>query len=76
MIDTGRLLWQGLRAAEAWESAPMGSAEEQAAAETATGALLRLHSALSTGETLPEPWMKARPHPGGGMISGSGAAPG
>lgn len=71
MIDTGRLLWQGLRAAEAWESAPAGSAEERAAAETATGALLGIHAALSQGDRLPEPWIKALPPSIGGFSSGA-----
>lgn len=71
MIDTGRLLWQGLRAAEAWESAPAGSAEEAAAAETATSALLGIHYALTTGARLPEPWGKALPPGVGGFSSGA-----
>lgn len=71
MVDTGRLLWQGLAAAEAWESAPAGSAEEAAAAETATSALLGIHYALSTGARLPEPWIKALPPSVGGMTSGA-----
>jgi hypothetical protein len=71
MIDTGRLLWQGLRAAEEWESAPAGSKREQAAAETATGALLGLHAALTEGGRLPEPWGKALPPSVGGFSSGA-----
>lgn len=71
MIDTGRLLWQGLRAAEAWEAAPAGSKAEQAAAETATAALIGIHAALSQGERLPEPWIKALPPSVGGFNSGA-----
>lgn len=70
-MDAGRLLWQGLRAAEEWEQAQPGSPEERAAAETATSSLLGLHITLSQGGRLPEPWIKALP-PGIGSF-GSGA---
>jgi hypothetical protein len=69
--DAGRLLWRGLQAAQDWENAPAGSAEERAAAETATSALLGLHTALSQGARLPEPWIKARPPSVGGYSSGA-----
>lgn len=60
MADTGRLLWQGLRAAERWHDAPEGSAAERAAAETATGSLILLHRELAAGGPLPEPWASAQ----------------
>jgi hypothetical protein len=70
--DTGGLLERGLDAARAWEGAKPGSAEERAAAEQATGALVLLDAALSRGGILPPPWEHALAQPLlGGWSSGA-----
>lgn len=44
--DTTALLDAALQAADDWEKAPIGSRDQQAAAETVTGLVVLLHSAL------------------------------
>jgi len=70
--DTTALLHRALEAAEDWEAAPMGSPEQQRAAEVATGSIVLLHHELHEGGYLPEPWHSARP-PASSHISGSGS---
>lgn len=66
------MLGRALHAAETWEDAPAGSAEERAAAETATGMIVLLHHELHEGGQLPAAWCNARPPAAGSMISGAG----
>ena len=69
--DTTALLHRALEAAEQWEGAPAGSAEERAAAEAATGSIVALHHELHEGGHLPEAWCNARPPVATGHNSGS-----
>jgi hypothetical protein len=72
IMDTGKVLADGLDAARAWEGASPGSPAERAAAEKATGALVLLHAALSRGGLLPQPWEHALAQPLiGGWASGA-----
>lgn len=70
--DTTALLHRALEAAEEWEAAPMGSADQQRAGEVATGSIVLLHRELHEGGHLPAPWHSARP-PSSSPISGAGA---
>jgi hypothetical protein len=70
--DTTALLHRALEAAEEWESAPIGSTAQYAAAEIATGAIVLLHHELHEGGHLPAAWCNAQP-PVSTHISGSGS---
>jgi hypothetical protein len=69
--DTTALLHRALEAAEQWEAAPVGSADQYRAAEIATGSIVLLHHALHEGGQLPAAWANAKP-PASSPISGTG----